>query len=67
MINDGSEPAFPIDIDRPGMTLRDYYIGQVLAGLCADSKGNTWENIGVCAVEAADMALAAREEQPNAN
>ena len=72
-INDGG-PAFP----RPGIssnwgeghfaytgvTLRDYFAGQAMAGILASANfGSTKDWIGGKAYEAADAMLAAREEK----
>ena len=47
---------------HPGMSLRDYFAGQALAGLCAGSQCAP-EPSGICrlAVEIADAMIAARE------
>ena len=45
-----------------GMSLRDYFAGQALAGICAhfDNRGLTPENMGRVAYEAADAMIAAQ-------
>lgn len=65
----GEELAFPIAgptpkgfADQPGMTLRQYYVGQALAGLCANPKliGEIEHNpteIAKYAEEMADLAI----------
>ena len=63
--------AFPLkhseDKFNPGMTLRDYFAGQALAGLCVpglkDGPITEWEfdKIAPVAWKAADSMLAARE------
>lgn len=72
-INDGG-PAFPASlyklengqessVPHIGMTLRDYFAGQALAGILASANfGSTKDWIGGKAYEAADAMLAAREE-----
>jgi hypothetical protein len=51
-----------------GMTLRDYYAGQALAGFCcpgdADDSPSVWDYdvLAGCAYRAADAMLRAREE-----
>ncbi len=49
-----------------GMTLRDYYIGKALAGICANPSeewyGAKPEDIANAAVIIADQAIRAREE-----
>ena len=72
-INDGG-PAFPSDnFGQPsqiGMSLRDYFAGQALAGLCVpslkDGPITDWEfdEIAPVAWKAADAMLAAREAKP---
>ena len=65
-------PAFPVPIDQypefSGMTLRDYFAGQVLAGMDADfsSSGLSWfEQHGAAGIyRIADAMIAAREVQP---
>jgi hypothetical protein len=71
-INDGG-PAFPSvgegfgnpSYSAPGMTLRDWFAGQVLAGLCADPDmgSNTADAIAGSAYSLADEMLKAREVQ----
>jgi len=65
--NDG-RPAFPYgqknitERSSEGMTLRDYFAGQALAGiLSAANFGNAKDWIGQRAYEYADAMLAARE------
>lgn len=57
----GGNDAFASE-DESGMTLRDYYIGQALAGMCSNPENDGWDGIGTAAVEVADMALAARRD-----
>ena len=73
-INDGG-PAFPVQsiysedhgTNSRGMTLRDYFAGQALAGLCVpglkDGPITDWEfdEIAPVAWKAADAMLAAQE------
>lgn len=49
------------DVQYGGMSLRDWYIGQALAGLAADPVLKP-ERIGTLACEMADAVLAARQE-----
>ena len=50
-----------------GMTLRDYFAGQALAGILASANfGNVKDWIGGKAYEAADSMLAARERKEDA-
>ena len=44
----------------PGMTLRDYFAGQALAGPCAD--GGRIDSVVKFCYEVADMMIAARKE-----
>lgn len=71
--NDGG-PAFPVPVQEDwqcasrftsgygGMTLRDYFAGQSLAGLCA-SGAFSMDRCARNAYEAADAMLAARERK----
>lgn len=79
--NDGG-PAFPViaqfDVFSSGMTLRDWFAGQALAGLCANSGGPFQANgmsgwglvncghntIADQSYLLADALLAAREVKP---
>jgi hypothetical protein len=65
-INDGG-PAFPISYDLSGMTLRDWFGGQALAGALQNyttSKfGCTEKEVALGAYRYADAMLAAREGQ----
>lgn len=73
MTNDGG-PAFPVswdmDGDRvamPGMSLRDWFAGQVLAGLWANPRDDytvAREDKAVEAYRQADAMLAARNAKP---
>ena len=72
-INDGG-PAFPLINEHThpttinnGMTLRDYFAGQALAGILASANfGNTKDWIGGKAYEVADSMIAARTHQEDA-
>lgn len=48
-----------------GMTLRDYFAAQVLAGWCANSsaKFTPWNEVSAAAFAAADAMLKARENK----
>lgn len=69
---DGGGPAFPMDHDHgswrdqwPGMTLRDYFAGQALAGLCANHNTTPFtanDALVAAAWAAADRMLALRNE-----
>jgi len=58
------EPAFP---NGPhdgfpacyGLSERRYYIGQALAGICANPNGNTWDHDGAAteAIKIADAVM----------
>lgn len=70
--NDGG-PAFPHDnqemgdrhrIAQPGMSLRDWFAGQALAGMLADSNvTGTYDKLASAAYDMADAMLAARRER----
>lgn len=76
-INDGG-PAFPVQsiysedhgTNSRGMTLRDYFAGQALAGICAplydDESPTIWKHreFAKGAYMFADAMLAAREAKP---
>ena len=60
-------PAFPVPENvciNSGMTLRDWFAGQALAGICADpvTDGGTWKAIATMAYLAADTMLQIRSE-----
>lgn len=62
-INDGG-PAFPRDHQHSGhngMTLRDYFAAQALAGMCAASMNGSFESYAQDAYGHADAMLRARE------
>ncbi len=72
-INDGG-PAFPaigsetFPNDPQGMSLRDWFAGQALAGICSlsDEMGNaqwTWQAAATSAYSMADAMLATRERK----
>lgn len=62
MSKDGG-PAFPVSGFSSGMTLRDYFAGQALAGITVGCgwQGGPWETMAAHAYEAADAMLAERE------
>ena len=70
-INDGG-PAFPSvgegfgnpSHSAPGMTLRDWFAGQALAGLTADPDMPTFHKCAEIAYACADAMLRAREVKP---
>jgi hypothetical protein len=64
-INDGG-PAFPRPMvaAAPGMTLRDWFAGQALAGISAQYGTGDAAMIAVECYEHADAMLAAREVKP---
>jgi hypothetical protein len=60
--------AFPLQTISHGMTLRDYFAGQALAGLCANMNDEahpffemTTRHMGELAYNYADAMIAARE------
>ena len=63
-INNGG-PAFPAEAfaaqHAPGMSLRDWFAGQVLAAMTVNGTGAEWEDDAVAAYAAADAMLKARE------
>ncbi len=72
--NDGG-PAFPSDYipgtaTTPGMTLRDYFAGQALAGIVLSPLGQggraTYDSTARDAYNYADAMLAARERKGGA-
>jgi hypothetical protein len=59
--------AFPSVGFTSGMTLRDYFAGQALAGFCAaphDLRNHTDKVMAIGAYRAADAMLAARKAKP---
>jgi len=72
-VKDGG-PAFPtegysfeedMDIVHPGMSLRDWFAGQVMAGICANKAWdeNGWAARALAAYDAADAMLSARQQK----
>jgi hypothetical protein len=68
-IDDGG-PAFPHEaLDgrpdyRRGLSVRDYFAGQVLAAMTVNGTSQSWEKDAETAYKAADAMLAARQVQP---
>ncbi len=58
----GVHPTYPIT-STEGMTLRDWFAGQALAG-CATDEGWKPQNLAAWSYEIADAMLAAREAKP---
>jgi hypothetical protein len=66
--NDGG-PAFPLSpgnmlLEYNGMSLRDYFAGQALAGLLHRHEGVNAAVWATAAYELADAMLAARAQEP---
>ncbi len=70
------EPNHPTPIILRGMTLRDYFAGQALAGIMAiaglsiikkKEGASDWEAIAESAYTLADAMLAERSQTPTAN
>ena len=63
-------PAFPVklgrDVDFRGMSLRDWFAGQALAGMAANPKwaSLSWDLVADAAFDAADEMIVAREKRP---
>ena len=76
MRTDDGGPAFPVPDDRdpvtgagiregaPGMTLRDWFAGQVLSGAAALPRSSDYSIRARKAYEQADAMLAARKGNP---
>lgn len=64
-IDDGG-PAFPTnsDVIRGGMTLREYYAGQAIAGLLAGAPAKTYEDAANESVDYADALISALKVTP---
>ena len=76
-MSDSDKPAFPQHpgiqcdgppTDRHGMTLRDWFAGQALAGFAASPAAldGAWrdQTVAACAYEVADAMLEARKAKP---
>ena len=66
--NDGGS-AFPAMLPggnycTPGMTLRDWFAGQALAGIAANDNYSEKQTAGLC-YQIADFMLLARESKPD--
>ena len=59
-------PMCPQEFGLGGMTLRDYFAGQALAGLLADSNATSRSLYAKDAYDLADAMLAARERKGGA-
>ena len=65
-IDDGG-PAFPVSLELylgaslSGMTLRDWFAGQALAGMLANGGAVSWEGDATNAYTVADAMLEARK------
>ena len=63
-INDGG-PAFPVAVDKilvsEGMSLRDWFAGQALSGLCSGSLPFCPDQVSATAYAYADAMIKARE------
>lgn len=63
-LTDSNTNAFPYGLgDRMGMSLRDWFAGQALAGLAASPMDMPAEAYGLTAYAIADAMLAARAEK----
>lgn len=62
MTTGDNSQAFPSGIEA-GMSLRDWFAGQALSGMCtaAGYQGLPWDEVSKQAFAAADAMLAARE------
>ena len=61
------KPAFPSDrYGQTGLTERRYYIGQALAGICANPNRDHWKADGVAveAIKNADAVMSLLYPQP---
>jgi hypothetical protein len=66
-LKDGG-PAFPREYTHKGhsgMSLRDWFAGQALAGLCANGEVASADVFAMAAYKMADAMLAAREGNSN--
>jgi hypothetical protein len=61
---EGPPPAFPNGLHGSGMSLRDWFAGQVAAGLVPDRNTLGYGLLAGIAYELADALLAAREGKP---
>lgn len=62
---DDGGPAFPVPLNaRFGMSLRDWFAGQALAGLLANELHDaTWDGFAADAYGLADAMIAAKRER----
>ena len=58
-----NEPAFPINGDQTGMTLRDYFAAAALTGLVEQAGVLHDKELAKWAYEFADAMMTARESQ----
>jgi uncharacterized protein YodC (DUF2158 family) len=67
MKNNSGGPAFPVqDLSKwqcPGMTLRQWYAGQALAGLCAKQELNSFNDVQAMVNTALTVADAMIEKE----
>lgn len=67
----GSRQAFPVPWPdgppAPGMTLREYYAGLAMQGVCANSDSTDWTaaSVATVAVALTDALIAALEAKSN--
>ena len=63
---DTYHPNGQVEYGAPGMSLRDWFAGQALAGLLADSNtSGTYKEFADYAYQYADVMLRARQKSPS--